>query len=67
MNNIAKAMIMISEVFEKMNEKLSGVKKFEVVRDANTQTNSSKPIIAVSQLRLTEPTLANLDITKSSL
>ena len=66
-NNIAKAMIMISEVFEKIYEKLSGVKKFEVVRDANTQTKSNSKRIAVSQLLLTEPNFANLDITRSSL
>ena len=65
-NNIAKAMIIISLVFEKIYEKLSEVKNPSVVVDAITITTSSSPIIAVSQLLRTCTALGKIDISRSS-
>jgi hypothetical protein len=46
-----KAMIMISPVFENICETFNEVKKFEVVKDARTQTKNRNPRITMSQVK----------------
>ena len=50
-NVTGKAIIIISPVFEKIWEIFSDVKKFEVVKDASTQTKNKNPRITMSQVK----------------
>jgi hypothetical protein len=64
---MAKAIIVISLVFEKIYEKLSAVKKPSVVSEARINTVSNKTKIAVSQLLRTWTIFGKLGIINSSL